>query len=95
MTFAGSEGINLEDMLSFFSASLLLLDFEENGMMEMYPLKTPIPMAAAGNKRNAVPRGPGPPFLPPGLFDDEKPLLAITAADERCESGRLGMDVMC
>lgn len=59
ITLAGSAGINFEDILEPSSLASLEGD-EENGFSETYPLRTPMPIAAAGNKRNAVPRGPGP-----------------------------------
>lgn len=64
MTLAGSVGISLEDILL-----LLSLDAgeDEKGLSETYPLKTPTPMAAAGNRRKAVPRGPGPLRVPERL----------------------------
>lgn len=69
MTLAGSAGISFEDILLLLSLLFSLDDEEEeNGFSEMYPLKTPIPMAAAGNKRNAVPRGPGPLPRVPGFL---------------------------
>lgn len=91
MTFAGSAGISLEDILLLF----LSFDDEENGFNEMYPLTTPMAMAAAGNKRKAVPRGPGP-FLGVGLLcwrlflgenEDEK-LLAAPPGDARTRCRR-------
>lgn len=61
MTFAGSAGISFEDILLLLSSFAPSLDDEvENGFTETYPLKIPIPIAAAGNNRNAVPKGPRP-----------------------------------
>lgn len=55
MTSAGLVGISLDDMLlrSWFG------DDFENGFSETAPVSTPSPIAAAGNRRKAVPRGPG------------------------------------
>lgn len=54
MTSAGLSGISLDDMVRFWSGD----DFEE-GFTEIAPVKTPSPIAAAGNRRKTVPRGPG------------------------------------
>lgn len=54
MTSAGLVGISLEDMLRAWSGD----DFS-NGFSEMVPVRTPTPIAAAGNRRKAVPSGPG------------------------------------
>jgi hypothetical protein len=52
ITSAGLAGMSLDDML-------LPLAEVENGFRERYPVNTPRPMAAAGNRRKAVPKGPG------------------------------------
>lgn len=55
MTSAGLAGISLFDMLSFCSE-----DVVEKGFSEMKPVSAAIPIAAAGKRRKAVPKGPGP-----------------------------------
>lgn len=50
ITSAGLAGMSLDDM---FLAGV------DKGFSEMHPVEAPTPMAAAGNRRKAVPRGPG------------------------------------
>lgn len=58
MTSAGLAGMSLFDMLLLLSA--LWDDVEKGLWMGTMPLSTPKPIAAAGKRRKAVLRGPGP-----------------------------------
>lgn len=56
MTSAGLAGISLEDMSRDDEDEEVEV---EKGLSETWPVRTPSPIAAAGKRRKAVPRGPG------------------------------------
>jgi hypothetical protein len=57
ITSVGLAGISFDDMPAAEDEEPLVA--VENGLSEMYPVRTPTPIAAAGKRRKAVPRGPG------------------------------------
>lgn len=57
MTSAGLAGISFDDMPAAEDDEALVV--VENGLSETYAERTPTPIAAAGKRRKAVPRGPG------------------------------------